>query len=76
MSNVNLDEILDYYNGENIKGDNLYDIYFYLYHLKKSENKSGQYSTNFINKYKNKKNIRNIKKKFKKRIKNYNIWER
>lgn len=33
LSDASLDEILDYYNCDNTKGNNLSDIYFYLYHI-------------------------------------------
>ena len=60
---IDLNNILKYYDDMD-KTDNLSDIYYYKYHLKESGNING-------NKYKNTKNLRYIKKKFKKRIKNY-----
>ena len=71
---MELDEILDYYNEEeNSSADNLSDIYDYIYHYEISNNSRGLYSNNFIQKFKDSKNLRNIKKLFKKRIKNYMI---
>ncbi len=73
ISNLNLEEILKYYNDDSSeKQDNLADIYYYIYHYNNSENKSGKYSKNFEKKYKGA-NIRAKKNAFKKRIKNYNI---
>ena len=57
--------ILNYYDDNNKLGDNLSDIYYYIYHYNKSNKKEGKYSINFNNKYKKSKDIRKLKKLFK-----------
>ena len=74
FSKMELADILEYYNSkENNSADNLSDILYYIYHYEKSNKTRGKYSENFIQKYKDSKNLRNTKKLFKKRIKNYSI---
>ena len=61
ISNLGLQDILNKYDYE-LKGeDNLADIYYYIYHYMLSGNKEGKYSSNFIDKNKNSKNIRYAK---------------
>ena len=61
ISNLGLQDILNKYDYE-LKGeDNLADIYYYIYHYMLSGNKEGKYSSNFIAKNKNSKNIRYAK---------------
>ena len=61
ISNLGLQDILNIYDYE-LKGeDNLADIYYYIYHYMLSGNKEGKYSSNFIDKNKNSKNIRYAK---------------
>ena len=57
-----------------IKMKLIYQIYYYIYYYNKYNGTKGKYSKNFLDKYKNYKNLRSIKKNFiKKKIKNYNI---
>ena len=73
LSKLSLEEIIDYYNDNQTTGDNLGDIYYYIYHFNKSNNKEGKYSDNFLKGINNSNDVRKKKKLFKKRIKNYNI---
>ena len=73
LSKCNLEEILEYYKDKNKYGYSYSDIYYYKYTLNKNNNVKGEYTENFLKKYKNKSDLRNEKKKFKRRIKNFNI---
>ena len=56
---MKLDDILDYYNSKEKNAvDNLSDIYYYIYHYEKSNKTRGAYSDNFIQNYKESKNLR------------------
>ena len=67
LSDLGLEEILQYYNDDDIMiKDNLSDIYYYKYDYNLTHGKKYKYSKNFLKKYKDKSDIRIIKKNFKK----------
>ena len=45
---MSLNEIVDYYRDNQITGDNLGDIYYYIYPYNKSNKKEGKYRDNFL----------------------------
>ena len=55
---LSLKKIIDYYRDNQTTGDNLSDIYYYIYHYNKSNNKEGKYSENFLKAIKNSNDIR------------------
>ena len=67
LKDLELNDILKYYDdGNYIDGDNLKDIYYYLYYCEKSGKKSGQYSPEFLEKSKDSKKLREINRELKK----------
>ena len=63
LSNLDLEEILQYYNDDDLTiKDNLSDIYYYKYYYNLTNGKEGKFSKDFIKKYNDKSDIRLIKK--------------
>ena len=67
LTKYSLKEILNYYDDNEKKGDNLADIYYYIYN--KTNKKEGKFSQNFYNKYKNSIDIRKKRNHLKKELK-------
>ena len=68
LSKLSLNEIIDYYRDNQTTGDNLGDIYYYIYHYNKSNKKEGKYTDNFLKGIKNSNDARKKRNYLKKEL--------